>query len=73
LKQADASLERGLAIREAAYGPDHPEVATALTNLGLVQMRLRKLEEARVSLDRARGDRKGDLLSRSSQGHKIPH
>ena len=27
-------LERALAIEEAAYGPDHPEVAITLTNLG---------------------------------------
>ena len=29
-------LERALGIDEAAYGPDHPEVATALNNLGIV-------------------------------------
>jgi Tfp pilus assembly protein PilF len=27
-------LERGLAIKEAAYGPEHPQVARTLNNLG---------------------------------------
>jgi hypothetical protein len=34
LPQARAQLERALAIQEASYGPDHPEVARTLTNLG---------------------------------------
>ncbi len=36
---ADATrlAERALSIREAALGPDHPEVADALTSLGAVQ------------------------------------
>ena len=28
-------LQRSLAIREKTYGPDHPDVATALHNLAL--------------------------------------
>ncbi len=47
-----ASLERALAISEAVYGPDHPDVASALVNLGIVQLRLRNLEAARASLKR---------------------
>lgn len=31
---------RALAINEAAYGPDHPEIAAILTNLGIVQQEL---------------------------------
>jgi hypothetical protein len=33
-------LEAVLAIFEAAYGPDHAQVATTLTNLGNVQQQL---------------------------------
>lgn len=40
LPTARASLECALAIFEAAYGPDHPEVAIALANLGNVQHEL---------------------------------
>jgi len=34
------TLERALAIKEAAYGHDHPQVASILTNLSIVQRRL---------------------------------
>jgi hypothetical protein len=34
------TLERTLAIREATHGPDHPKVAIALTNLGVVKRQL---------------------------------
>jgi len=37
LPAARATLERALAIFEAAYGPDHPEVTETLGYLGLVQ------------------------------------
>ncbi len=36
LAAARQQLERALGIKEAAYGPDHPDVARAVTNLGLV-------------------------------------
>jgi hypothetical protein len=35
-----ATLGRALAIKEAANGPDHPEVAKINDNLGLVQQQL---------------------------------
>jgi Tetratricopeptide repeat len=38
---------------EAAYGPDHPHVATTLTNLGSVQYELGDLDDARATLQRA--------------------
>jgi Tetratricopeptide repeat len=34
---ARATLQRALAIFQAAYGPDHPHVANTLGNLGIVQ------------------------------------
>ena len=40
LTAARATLERALAIKEAAYGPDHPQVAITLTHLHTVQQRL---------------------------------
>jgi len=42
-----------VAIKEAAYGPDHPRVAITLTNLGDVQRQLGELPAARTTLERA--------------------
>ena len=53
LSAARAILERALAMKEAAYGPDHPEVARTLTNLGIVQQQLGELLAARATLERA--------------------
>ena len=47
------SLRHALAIKEVVYGPEHPEVAITLTNLGIVQLHLEELEAAGVSLRRA--------------------
>ena len=44
---------RALAIKEAAYGPDHPEVARTLGNLGVVLELLGELEAARAAQERA--------------------
>ena len=48
-----SAQERALAIFEAAYGPDHPEVARALGSLGIVQRQLGELPAARASQERA--------------------
>jgi tetratricopeptide (TPR) repeat protein len=48
-------LERALRINEAAYGPDHPEVAIPLGNLGNVLQALGDLAGARAHLERALG------------------
>jgi Tfp pilus assembly protein PilF len=53
LKSARATQQRALAIKEAAYGPDHPEVAATLTNLGIVQRELGDLADARATQQRA--------------------
>ena len=46
-------LERALAIKERAYGSDHPEVALALANLGLAYGNLGDQAKARDMLERA--------------------
>jgi tetratricopeptide (TPR) repeat protein len=50
---ARSALERALAIDEAAFGPDHPNVASAVNNLGLVLKDLGDLEGARAHYERA--------------------
>jgi Tfp pilus assembly protein PilF len=53
LTAARATLQRALAISEAAYGPGHPQVAITLTNLGVVQAEMGELADARATLQRA--------------------
>jgi tetratricopeptide (TPR) repeat protein len=53
LADARALLERALAIDEAAYGPDHPHVATNLNNLALTLQDLGQPEQSRPLLERA--------------------
>ena len=50
---ARASQQRALAIKEAVYGPEHPELALTLTNLGIVQQQLGEFEAAREHARRA--------------------
>ena len=53
--------ERALAIFEAAYGPDHPEVAITLGNLGIVaQLRTKGRDQDRQGADSM--DRRPDVL-----------
>ena len=53
LNGARAASERALAIDEATYGPDHPSVATRLSNLGAVLQDLGDLNGARTAFWRA--------------------
>jgi Tfp pilus assembly protein PilF len=53
LRAARITFERGLAISQAAYGPDHAEVGLALGNLGEVQFQLGERAEARANIERA--------------------
>jgi tetratricopeptide (TPR) repeat protein len=50
---ARRGFERALAIAEAAYGPDHPDVATNVGNLASVLRELGDLAEARRGFERA--------------------
>ncbi len=53
LAEATALVERALAIDEAAYGPNHPEVATDLNNLGAILRAQGDLDGARSLHERA--------------------
>ncbi len=53
LTDAKALEERALAITEAAYGPDHPDVATRLNNLAQILRDLGQPEGARPLQERA--------------------
>jgi tetratricopeptide (TPR) repeat protein len=53
LAAARAAQERALTIFEAAYGPDHPEVARTLGSLGNVLEALGELAAARAAQERA--------------------
>ena len=55
LRSTEELLERALEIKEAAYGPDHPEVAITLGNLGLVLKDLGDLGGALLLAPRPRG------------------
>jgi tetratricopeptide (TPR) repeat protein len=49
---ARATLERALVILEAVYGPDHPDVARALSNVAIVQYQMGEMPAARATLER---------------------
>jgi tetratricopeptide (TPR) repeat protein len=53
LADARPLLERALAITEAAYGPDHPTVATRLNNLALILRDLGQPQDALPLQERA--------------------
>ncbi|MCA9690061.1 MAG: tetratricopeptide repeat protein, partial [Myxococcales bacterium] len=52
--EALAAYRKALALHERAYGPDHPQVALSLSDLGVALYRLDRLDEARATLERAR-------------------
>jgi len=53
LSEARQCYERALRIDEAAFGPDHPNVAIRVNNLGNVLQALGELSEARQCYERA--------------------
>jgi hypothetical protein len=53
LGKARPLTERALAIAEAAYGPDHPEVAIRLNNLAMIWRDVGELGKARPLAERA--------------------
>jgi len=52
-QQALPYSKRALAIREKALGPDHPDTATSLNNLGVLLRAMGNLAEARPYYERA--------------------
>ena len=48
-----ATLQRALAINEAAYPANHPEIAVTLTNIGLTQQRSGDYQASLATLQRA--------------------
>jgi tetratricopeptide (TPR) repeat protein len=53
LEEAERLFTRSLALKEAANGPDHLDVATTLANLGLVYLAQDRAAEALPLLERA--------------------
>jgi tetratricopeptide (TPR) repeat protein len=53
LSEAEAEYRRALALREAALGPDDPDIAVSRSNLGLVLDAQGKHEEAEAEFRRA--------------------
>jgi tetratricopeptide (TPR) repeat protein len=51
--EARVLLEQALTIREAALGPEHPDVANSLGNLAIVHYATGDYDEARALLERA--------------------
>ena len=52
-QQARKTLARALELDEGSYGPDHPEVAKTLHDLGAVELQLEMYKEATEHLQRA--------------------
>ncbi len=53
LVQAEQTQTRALAAMEDAVGPNHPDTAAILTNLGTIQARLGRLDDAEQTQTRA--------------------
>ena len=58
---AKQSHEEALAIRRKSLPPDHPDIATSLNNLGLVQAELREYAAAKQSYEEALAIRRKSL------------
>ena len=65
---AKACFGLALAIDEVAYGPDHPEVAIDMNNLGGVLKDLGDMSGAKAHFERALRHRRGGLQSEPSPG-----
>jgi Flp pilus assembly protein TadD len=70
LPEAEVLFRRALAITEASYGLDHPEVATRLNNLAMVLQATNRLPEAEVLFRRALA---GLLLFMQATQHQHPN
>jgi tetratricopeptide (TPR) repeat protein len=52
LTEAEPLMQRALAIDEASYGPDHPNVARDLNNLALLLRATNRLDDAEPLMQR---------------------
>jgi hypothetical protein len=55
--EAEPLMQRALAIDEASYGPEHPDVARDLSNLASLLLVTNRLAEAEPLMRRAMGRR----------------
>src|SRR5271154_62383 len=53
LSEAEPLMRRALAIDEASFGPDHPDVASSLNNLAQLLKATNRLSEAEPLMRRA--------------------
>ena len=60
-RRPSRSIRRALAIDEAVYGPDHPDVATDLNNLAQLLQATNRLAEAEPLYPPGAGDRRAEL------------
>src|SRR5206468_1071647 len=51
--QAEPLMRRSLSIDEKSYGPEHPDVATSLSNFAQLLLSTKRLEEAEPLMRRA--------------------
>ena len=65
LGEAEPLFRRALAIDEASYGPDHPEVATSLNNLARTAPRDEPPHRGGAAFSPRAGDRRGELRAGS--------
>ncbi len=70
LGEAEPLMRRALAIDEASYGPDHPDVAIDLNNLAQLLRATNRLGEAEPLMRRALGI---FLAFQRDTGHVHPH
>ena len=69
LAEAEPLMRRALAIDEASYGPDHPNVARDLNNLAQLLQATNRLEEAEPLMRRSLEI----LIAFSNQGYQHPN
>lgn len=66
LKQAEAHFKRALEIREKAFGPNDLQIADTLTNMGFVDVPLKRFDEAESHFKRALAIRERAISRQSS-------
>ena len=65
--EAEPLFKRSLAIKEKAFGPDHPDVALSLNNLGLLYQNQGRYTDAEPLYKRALAIKEKDTRTQSSR------